>query len=154
MRIIFVDREKKLKILWVYCSFNDLQFFLNVSHISLFSFSLFQIVESTGDLFNRLGFTDVARHDSCSALVKVNFPFFLSNRRSSLFLIVRLKLLPNNADIFVSHADWSNYKTMLKVIKRYIMPVKRSNANGSKMNQYPLHGSLTFFCARCRYSRL
>jgi hypothetical protein len=35
-------------------------------------------------------------------------------------------MLPDKSDIFVSHADWSHYKTMLKVIKRYTMPLKRS----------------------------
>jgi len=67
--------------------------------------SLFQIVESTGDLQARLkpNMTNFERRDSCSAIVKI---------------------LPNNADILVSHADWSHYKTMLKVIKRYNIPLK------------------------------
>lgn len=98
---------------------------------------LFQIVESSGDLLNRLGFSDVERHDSCSALVKI---------------------LPNNTEIFVSHADWSHYKTMLKVIKRYKMQLKRSAAQGSDVipgsemvfSSYPgtLHSIDDFYMTR------
>jgi hypothetical protein len=38
-----------------------------------------------------------------------------------------IQILQNNEDIFVSHADWSNYKSMLKVIKRYTMPLRRTS---------------------------
>ncbi|CAF4316059.1 unnamed protein product, partial [Rotaria magnacalcarata] len=65
---------------------------------------------SVGDLAGRLKVPDVPKHDSCSALIKI---------------------LPNNSDIFVSHADWSNFRTMLKVIKRYSMPLKRTPMAGS-----------------------
>ncbi|CAF0742378.1 unnamed protein product [Adineta steineri] len=100
-------------------------------------FFLFQVVESIGDLAARLGVPNVERHDSCSALIKI---------------------LPNNTDIFVSHADWSNYRTMLKVIKRYIMPLKRSTAAGSEIipgadiifSSYPgtLHSVDDFYMTR------
>jgi len=73
-------------------------------------FFLFQVVESTGDLAARFNVPNVERHDSCSALIKV---------------------LANYSDIYVSHADWSNYRTMLKVLKRYVMPLKRSLVPGS-----------------------
>jgi len=66
---------------------------------------LFQIQTSVGDLGKLLGMPNIEKHDSCSALIK---------------------LLPNNEDLYVSHADWSNYKTMLKILKRYIMPLKRT----------------------------
>ncbi|CAF4013335.1 unnamed protein product [Rotaria sp. Silwood2] len=75
-------------------------------------FFLFQVVESVGDLADRFNVSNVERHDSCSALIKI---------------------LPDYNDIFVSHADWSNYKTMLKVIKRYVMPLKRSSAAESPL---------------------
>ncbi|NJN36815.1 MAG: hypothetical protein HC794_06860 [Nitrospiraceae bacterium] len=50
-------------------------------------------------------------------------------------------MLPDKSDIFVSHADWSNYRTMLKVIKRYIMPLKRLNVASSKA--VPIECTLT-----------
>jgi hypothetical protein len=45
-------------------------------------------------------------------------------------------MLPNHSDIYVSHADWSGYYTMLKVLKRYIMPLKRSPAVDSWFRQF------------------
>ncbi|CAF1458569.1 unnamed protein product [Rotaria magnacalcarata] len=101
------------------------------------SFFLFQVAESVGDLAGRLKVPDVPKHDSCSALIKI---------------------LPNNSDIFVSHADWSNFRTMLKVIKRYSMPLKRTPMAGSTLipgadtifSSYPgtLHSVDDFYMTR------
>ncbi|CAF3461697.1 unnamed protein product [Rotaria socialis] len=101
------------------------------------SFFLFQVVESVGDLAGRLKVPNVPKHDSCSALIKI---------------------LPNNSDIFVSHADWSNFRTMLKVIKRYSMPLKRTPMAGSSLipgadtifSSYPgtLHSVDDFYMTR------
>jgi hypothetical protein len=46
-------------------------FSLNSAISFSFLFSLFQVVESTGDLAARLNMPNVERHDSCSALIKV-----------------------------------------------------------------------------------
>jgi hypothetical protein len=34
--------------------------------------------------------------------------------------------LPDNKDVFVSHATWVDYNSMLKVLKRYTMQLKRT----------------------------
>ena len=42
-----------------------------------------------------------------------------------------IQILPDNKDVFVSHATWEGYNSMLKVIKRYEMPLKRTSAPDS-----------------------
>ena len=46
-------------------------------------------------------------------------------------------------EIFVSHADWSNYKTMLKVIKRYTMPLNRSAVANSSLEKFSPSSTLS-----------
>jgi hypothetical protein len=41
------------------------------------------------------------------------------------------QILPNNKDVFVSHVTWDTYNSMLKVLKRYIMPLKQTSAANS-----------------------
>ncbi|XP_023326751.1 putative phospholipase B-like 2 isoform X2 [Eurytemora carolleeae] len=38
-----------------------------------------------------------------------------------------LRLLPGNADLLVSHDTWNSYQSMLRIIKKYNMPFKRSS---------------------------
>lgn len=82
MKTIFVVHEKKSMILLVFCSLN-----LYHCYVIVFSscFSLFQIVESSGDLLNRLGFSNVERHDSCSALIKVTLLYFVYEKKTNEF---------------------------------------------------------------------
>ena len=36
-----------------------------------------------------------------------------------------VKLLPNNKDLYVSHDTWNSYQSMLRILKRYKMPLKK-----------------------------
>lgn len=48
--------------------------------------------------------------------------------------MIKIQILPDKSDVYVSHADWSNYRTMLKVLKRYTMPLKRSPVDDTLIN--------------------
>ncbi len=41
------------------------------------------------------------------------------------------QILPNNKDVFVSHVTWDHYNSMLKVLKRYTIPLKRTSTGNS-----------------------
>jgi phosphoribosyl 1,2-cyclic phosphodiesterase len=45
--------------------------------------------------------------------------------------IFPIQILPDNKDVFVSHATWDHYNSMLKVLKRYTMPLKRTSPTNS-----------------------
>ncbi|CAF4724635.1 unnamed protein product, partial [Rotaria sp. Silwood2] len=82
-------------------------------------FFLFQVLASIDDIAVHLGFQNISRHDSCSALIKI---------------------LPDNKDVFVSHATWDDYNSMLKVLKRYTMPLKRTSAANSWSHDFYMTG--------------
>lgn len=70
--------------------------------------SLFQLGGDLEDLESALNKTTSARvlgSGSCSALIK---------------------LLPGNKDLFVSHDTWNSYQSMLRIIKRYMLPFRTS----------------------------
>ena len=80
--IHLVVQEKKSMIYWDSCKSTS-SFRVTKLLCILFVDSLFQIVESTGELAARLGFDNVARHDSCSALIKVKkYPIQCEEKRS------------------------------------------------------------------------
>jgi len=64
-----VYQEKNLMIHLDICKRNQSFVFLYFS--VKFFYSLFQVVESIGDLADRLHVPNIERHDSCSALIKV-----------------------------------------------------------------------------------
>ncbi|XP_019349178.2 putative phospholipase B-like 2 [Alligator mississippiensis] len=76
--------------------------------ITPFGFLLFQLGGDLEDLESALNKTTSARvlgSGSCSALIK---------------------LLPGNKDLFVSHDTWNSYQSMLRIIKRYMLPFRTS----------------------------
>ena len=36
-----------------------------------------------------------------------------------------VRLLPNNDDIYISHDTWNSYQSMLRILKKYKMPLRR-----------------------------
>ena len=44
----------------------------------------------------------------------------VGGRRSAL-----VRLLPNNTDLFVAHDTWNSYQSMLRILKKYKMPLRR-----------------------------
>jgi hypothetical protein len=44
---------------------------------------------------------------------------------------LRTQVLPDNKDVFVSHATWDDYEAMLRILKRYTMPLTRTSAVNS-----------------------
>ncbi|XP_078481203.1 putative phospholipase B-like 2 [Ciona intestinalis] len=40
-----------------------------------------------------------------------------------------VKLLPNNTDVFMGHATWTNYRSMLRMMKRYNLNFKDKSGN-------------------------
>jgi hypothetical protein len=47
-----------------------------------------------------------------------------------------IQILPDFKDIFVSHVTWDDYSNLLKILKRYIMPLKRTPAANSSSHQF------------------
>ncbi|XP_067861820.1 putative phospholipase B-like 2 [Heptranchias perlo] len=90
-------------------SYNDrILFPIGKFNISPFGFILFQMAGDLEDLenvFNKTDTSTVFGSGSCSALIK---------------------LLPGNKDLLVSHDTWSNYQTMLRIIKKYKLSFKSS----------------------------
>lgn len=41
-----------------------------------------------------------------------------------------IKLLPGNTDLYVSHVTWNTYQSMLRVLKKYIFPFRRTGSSG------------------------
>ncbi|XP_067911223.1 putative phospholipase B-like 2 isoform X2 [Heterodontus francisci] len=87
---------------------NHILFPLGKFHIRPFGFILFQMVGDLEDLENVFNKTDSSKafgSGSCSALIK---------------------LLPGNKDLLVAHDTWTNYQTMLRIIKKYKLSFKSS----------------------------
>lgn len=40
-----------------------------------------------------------------------------------------IKVLPGNTDLYVSHVTWNTYQSMLRVLKKYIFPFRRTGAS-------------------------
>ncbi|XP_072352395.1 putative phospholipase B-like 2 isoform X1 [Scyliorhinus torazame] len=75
-------------------------------NIRPFGFILFQMAGDLEDLelvFNKTDSSKAFGSGSCSALIK---------------------LLPGNKDLLVSHDTWTNYQTMLRIIKKYKLSFK------------------------------
>ncbi|XP_073486321.1 putative phospholipase B-like 2 [Aquarana catesbeiana] len=73
-----------------------------------FGFLLFQLGGDLEDLEAALNKSDAKRtlgSGSCSALIK---------------------LLPGNKELLVSHVTWNTYQSMLRIIKKYTLPFRRS----------------------------
>ncbi|XP_050733452.1 putative phospholipase B-like 2 [Eriocheir sinensis] len=43
-----------------------------------------------------------------------------------------IKLLPGNTDLYVSHVTWNTFQSMLRILKKYIMPFRRTGSSGPK----------------------
>ena len=95
-------------------------------------YSLFQALASIDDIAVHLGFENISRHDSCSALIKVSEDYSMIKEK----YVSVIQILPNNKDVFVSHATWDSYNSMLKVLKRYTMPLKRISVGNSSSRQF------------------
>ena len=67
IKIYHVDQEKNSMIHLDFCKRNECFVFL----LTNFCYSLFQVIASIGDIAVHLGFENITRHDSCSALIKV-----------------------------------------------------------------------------------
>ncbi|XP_078410184.1 putative phospholipase B-like 2 [Cetorhinus maximus] len=75
-------------------------------HLRPFGFILFQMAGDLEDLemvFNKTDSSKAFGSGSCSALIK---------------------LLPGNKDLLVAHDTWTNYQTMLRIIKKYKLSFK------------------------------
>ena len=42
-----------------------------------------------------------------------------------------VRVLPDNSDMFVSHDTWNSYQSMLRILKKYKMPLRRSQKGES-----------------------
>uniref|UniRef100_A0A4W3IB51 Phospholipase B-like n=1 Tax=Callorhinchus milii TaxID=7868 RepID=A0A4W3IB51_CALMI len=104
-------------------SYNDrVSFPVGKFSINPFGFILFQMGGDLEDLETALNDTNdgvVTGSGSCSALIK---------------------LLPGNKELLVAHDTWSNYQTMLRIIKKYNFSFSYS-ANGS----VPVPGNVQSF---------
>ena len=49
-------------------------------------------------------------------------PFFSEEKSKPGHCSALIKVLPGNADLYVSHDSWINYHTMLRVLKLYDLP--------------------------------
>ncbi|CAI9568253.1 unnamed protein product, partial [Staurois parvus] len=77
-----------------------------------FGFLLFQLGGDLEDLEAALNKSDAKKplgSGSCSALIK---------------------LLPGNKELLVSHVTWNTYQSMLRIIKKYTLPFRRSPNGG------------------------
>ena len=101
-----------------------------------FSSSLFQELTSLDDIAGHLDFQNISRHDHCSVLIKVKLKkkhYSVTKEKCYFFYI---QILPDFKDIFVSHVTWDDYSNLLKVLKRYTMPLKRTPATDSMSHQF------------------
>jgi hypothetical protein len=72
IKIWHVNQETDLMIHLDSCKKPQSPFLYSFQQICFLGFnSLFQVVESIGELADRFGIKNVERHDSCSALIKV-----------------------------------------------------------------------------------
>ena len=44
-----------------------------------------------------------------------------------------LRLLPNNTDLLVAHDTWNSYQSMLRILKKYSMPVRARRKGGERV---------------------
>ena len=56
--------------------------------------------------------------------------------RDKIFAFYKyIKLLPNNADLYVSHVTWGPYEVMLKMLKHYKLNF-HTKINGKKKKKF------------------
>ncbi|XP_063310769.1 putative phospholipase B-like 2 [Pelobates fuscus] len=95
-------------------SYNDrISFPLGNFTLNPLGFLLFQLGGDLEDLESAFNKTDISNNlgsGSCSALIK---------------------LLPGNKDLLVSHDTWNTYQSMLRIIKKYVLPFRSSPTGGS-----------------------
>src|SRR5699024_5870559 len=84
---------------------------LNIDLCGILALHLYEEFDDLEVIANQTG-----RADKCSALVKV---------------------LPDFRDVLVAHDMWGNYRTMLRVLKRYSFNFRTSKSKSVAMSSYP-----------------